>query len=68
VQGLSSVVDRAIDTADGLNETAERVGLPAEQLQALRLATEQTGGSAQGLDECLETILSADRRGGGRHR
>jgi len=66
VRGLQSVTKSAFDMAEQLQDTADMLGLTAEQLQVLRFAAEKTGVSQRTLDLGIQrfTRRLADAREG----
>jgi hypothetical protein len=54
VAGLARFASQAIDTADALAKTADKLGLSVEALQELRFAAERTGVAAGTLDMAMQ--------------
>lgn len=54
IVGLARLVRGAIDTADALGKTADKVGVTVTQLQELRLAGERVGASQRTLDLAIQ--------------
>lgn len=56
VGGLGAIAASAFETASSLSEAAAATGVTIEQLQRLRLASEQNGGSAEVMDAALSKL------------
>lgn len=53
IRGASRLTTDALKMADAIGEVATKAGVSATQLQVLRFAAEQNGGSAEKLDSAL---------------
>jgi hypothetical protein len=54
--GLTNLAVQALDTADALGDTSERLGVGVEALQEYRFAAEQSGSSQEALDAGLQKL------------
>ena len=53
---LSSLSKNALESADAIGKTADRVGVSVEGFQALQFAAERTSGTSKGLSTLLQRL------------